>query len=87
MSSYQVKFVYQNIESGGSTRFRSSYVVEADSKAEALRKGLKRLGCNRDGALYSSSVELLSTNATEQHETARLARNRRLGVGIPCSED
>lgn len=87
MKSYRVAFVYQNIESGGSTRYRSSYVVEAETSSEAEKKALARLGSNRDGALYHTSVELLSDSEARSHEQARIAWNARNGVGIPCSED
>ena len=56
MNTYRVTLIYQNIESGGSTRYRSVYYVEASGEATALRNGLERLGCNRDGRLYSSQV-------------------------------
>lgn len=73
---YDVRFVYQNIESGGSTRYRTSYKIEADSEGEAVERGVKRLGCNLDGKIFSTSVKPSSKPT------------RRINFdNIPCSED
>lgn len=56
MNTYRVVFIHQNIESGGSTRYRFVRTFEAVNEVSALEEGLKRLGCNLDGKLYSSTV-------------------------------
>ncbi len=87
MATYRVTLVYQNIESCGSRRLTSTYILEASSSDEAKAKGIRRLGCNRDGKLFSVSVARLSAGEAVRQQKAHLARNRRIGVGIPCSED
>ncbi len=59
MNIYRVVFIHQNIESGGSTRYKFACTVEARNEVEALREGLEKLGCNLDGKIYSSSVSRL----------------------------
>ncbi len=59
MNIYRVFLIYQNIESGGSTRYQAVYTVQAVDEVTALQEGIKQLGCNRDGELYSSTVTRL----------------------------
>lgn len=54
---YKVTLCYENIESGGSTRFETSYTLEAKNGADAVMKGEEKLGCNRDGKLFWVKVE------------------------------
>jgi len=54
---YKVVLTYQNIESGGSTRYTAEYNLEADNYCDAIVKADKKLGYNRDGKLYSVYVE------------------------------
>jgi len=59
MHIYRVFLIYQNIESGGSTKYQAVYTVKADNEVEALKKGILQLGCNCDGKIYSSTVSRL----------------------------
>jgi len=73
---YDVKLIYQNIESGGSSRYKTVYKIEADNKCEAIKRGIRRLGSNLDGKLFSSSARQISR-----------PRRRINYNNIPCSED
>jgi hypothetical protein len=55
--TYKVTLVYENIESCGSRRLTSTYHLPATSYADAVDKGIERLGCNRNGKLFSVAAE------------------------------
>ena len=54
---FTVTLEYQNIESAGSARLTTSYNLEAADHVRAAAAGIERLGCNRDGKLFSVKAE------------------------------
>ena len=88
MPAYRVTLIYQNIESGGSTRYRSTFFIEsATGETDAISQATQLLGCNRDGKLYESRVIQTSSGSVRRHKEEQKVQAKREGWGIPCSED
>jgi hypothetical protein len=50
---FKVTLEYENIESGGGTHYTKSYTLHAKDHPDAAERGIEKLGCNRDGKLFS----------------------------------
>ena len=50
---FKVTLEYENIESGGGTHYTRTYTLHATGHPDAARLGIEKLGCNRDGKLFS----------------------------------
>lgn len=53
MLLFKVTLEYENIESGGGTHYTHSYNLPAKDHPDAAARGIEKLGCNRDGKLFS----------------------------------
>lgn len=54
---YRVVIEYQNIESGGSSRFKWERNLEAENFLQAIQKGLDKNRVNVDGRVFSVFAE------------------------------
>ncbi len=57
MPLFKVTLTYENIQARGGARLQSVYTLHAKDHPDAAQRGIERLGCNRDGKLFSVATE------------------------------